>query len=507
LSREPRRTGEPDGASAEDGSTTADPGTPPAAAPEAGGAVDVKGNEDRPATYREVFRVREYRAVFGASTLSWIGDYFARVAVTYLIFSDTKSVWLSAAAFAISYLPWVAGGPVLAAISERYPYRRVMIVCDLTRMALVALLAIPAVPLWLLLGLLFLSSLLNPPAQSARSAMLPLILKGDRYVVGLSVQAMVAQAAQVSGYAAGGLFAALVSPRAALLVDSATFALSAVLIWRGVRPRPPAMTEEHRSHLLRETAEGFRVVFGDPVMRAIALLVFALVSVIIVPEGLAVAWSGELGGEAWRAGLMMASIPFGYVIGGLVVGRMLSPSTRLKLIRPLAVLVPLALIPAVLQPPFEVVLLLGLVAGFGNAVLMPLNGLFVQVLPNPYRARAFGIMQGGMQVLHAAAVMLTGAIAGRFPVPVVVGVWSFAGMALIVFAAARWPSGGIIDGEIEQAKLVNEPRPATRNETRQTSRTTREQHRAKAGALRGPRRQRGGDPFGTDADSSQPVRL
>ncbi len=410
---------------------------------------------ERPATFREVFSVREYRAVFAASTLSWIGDYFARVAITYLIFQDTRSVWLAAAAFAISYLPWVAGGPVLAAIAERYPYRSVMVVCDLVRMCLVAVLAIPAVPLPMLLGLLFLSSLMTPPAQSARSAMLPLILKGDRYVVGLSVQATFAQAAQVTGYAVGGVFAALVSPRAALLVDSATFALSAFLVWRWVRHRPSAMSAEHRSHLLRETAEGFRVVFGHPVMRAIALLVFALVSVVIVPEGLAAAWSGEFGDEAWRTGLLMASIPIGYVAGALVVGRLISPRTRLKLIRPLAMVTPLALIPALLSPPFGVVVAIGVLAGFGNAVVMPLNGLFVQVLPNAYRARAFGIMQGGMQVLHATAVLVTGAIAESVGVPVVVGAWSLAGLLLIAFAVFRWPSQELIDAEVEQVRRLN----------------------------------------------------
>lgn len=448
-----------------------------------------------------MFGVAEYRAVFAASTLSWIGDYFARVAITYLIFQDTRSVLLSAAAFAISYLPWVAGGPVLAAVAERYPYRSVMIFCDLTRMGLVALLALPAVPLPVLLGLLFLSSLLTPPAQSARSAMLPLILAGDRYVVGLSVQATMAQAAQVSGYAVGGTFAALASPRAALLVDSATFAVSALLIWRGVRHRPPAMREEHRSHLLRETAEGFRVVFGDPVMRAVAFLVFALVSVVIVPEGLAAAWASDLGGEeAWRAGVLMAIIPLGYVVGTLAIGRLVAPSTRLRLVRPLAVMTPLALIPALLDPPFPVVVVIGLVAGFGNAVLMPLNGLFVQVLPNAYRARAFGIMQGGMQMLHATAVLATGALSEVFPVPVVVGTWSAVGLILIAVAAHRWPNQDVVQNGITHAKQLNSrpagatgdlPRPA--RAAKPTSRPTASR--------------RGGDPLDDTAAGTAPARL
>src|SRR3954454_3069033 len=95
------------------------------------------------ATFRDVFAVREYRAVYLALVVGWIGEYLSRAAITVLVFQQTGSVLLSAASFAISYLPWIAGGPVLAALAERYPYRRVMVTCDLVRMALMALFVIP----------------------------------------------------------------------------------------------------------------------------------------------------------------------------------------------------------------------------------------------------------------------------------------------------------------------------------------------------------------------------
>ena len=41
--------------------------------------------------------------------------------------------------------------------------------------------------------------------------------------------------------------------------------------------------------------------------------------------------------------------------------------------------------------------------------LLPVaNGLFVQALPDAFRARAFGVVQGGLQLLQGAAVLLTG---------------------------------------------------------------------------------------------------
>ena len=84
-----------------------------------GEADAAAGGKERSATFGEVFAVAEYRSLFGAAILSWIGDYFARVAVAVLILNDTGSVLLSVVGFAVTYLPWVVGGPVLAALAER----------------------------------------------------------------------------------------------------------------------------------------------------------------------------------------------------------------------------------------------------------------------------------------------------------------------------------------------------------------------------------------------------
>ena len=79
-------------------------------------------------------------------------------------------------------------------------------------MALIALVAIPGLPVAAMLLLVFLTTLANPPSQAARSALLPLILPGDRVVLGLSINQSTGQAAQVVGYAAGAGLAA-VNPR------------------------------------------------------------------------------------------------------------------------------------------------------------------------------------------------------------------------------------------------------------------------------------------------------
>jgi MFS family permease len=412
------------------------------------------------ATFRDVFAVSEFRSLYIASTLSWLGDYLARAAITVLVFQETRSVLLSAASFAISYLPWILGGPLLAALAERHPYRRVMVICDLTRMALIGLIAIPDLSVTAMLILLFLAMLANPPNQAAQSALMPLILSRDKLVVGLAVNTSTIQAAQVIGYVVGAALTAAAGPRLALQVDALTFGVSAILIATGVRRRSAAIAPGHRRHLLRETGEGFRVVFGDRLLRSVAVLVFTLVLFAVVPEGLAAAWAAETNPEPTARGvaqgLIMAANPIGFILGGLLIGRFVAPAARHRLVRPLAVLAPLALVPALTSPSAPVVALMAMVSGFAVAGLLPtLNGIFVLALRHGFRARAFGVMQGGMQLSQGAAVLVTGMLADRFSLPIVVGLWSVGGTVLVLLVVAGWPSIGAVNDAIAETTAEN----------------------------------------------------
>jgi MFS family permease len=423
-------------------------------------------NAERPATFRDVFASREYRFLFAANLLSWIGDYVAKAAVAALVFHETDSVALSAASFALSYLPWLAGGPVLAAIAERRAFRPVMVTCDLWRMGLIALVAVPGIPIWVLLALLFATALLNPPFQAARSALVPQILPGDRFVVGLALSHSTGQAAQVVGFAVGAGLAAY-NPRLALLINAATFGLSALLVRVGVGDRRPVGVPVERKSVLRETADGFRVIYRSEVMRAISLVVFATMFFGIVPEGLAAAWAGELAQTRAEAGWMQAAImvanPVGTMVGGLLIGRLVRPVLRRRLVPMFALAAPLMLVPALFGPPVFAIAAMAAACGFAIAGMFPAaNGLFVQVLPPGYRARAFGVMQTGVQLAQGFAIIATGILADRYDLPTVVGLWSVAGVLLVGGIALRWPSTPVIESAIRaaEANVAGAPVPA-----------------------------------------------
>ena len=196
------------------------------------------------AAFRDVFAVREFRAVWFSEILSVAGDRLALVALTLLVYDRTRSPLLTALAYASGYLPWIIGGLFLAGLADRYPRRAVMVTCDLARAVLVAAMVIPGVPIAGLVALLFATTAFAPPFDSCRAALTPDILPGDLYPLGASVTQATFLAAQVAGVAVAGVAVEVIGVRPALAIDAATFVLSALLIGLGTRARPAAATPQ-----------------------------------------------------------------------------------------------------------------------------------------------------------------------------------------------------------------------------------------------------------------------
>src|ERR1700728_1659606 len=192
-------------------------------------------------TYREVLEVREYRYLFVSYGLSLAGDQMAKIALSFLVFDATRSTGLAAAAFAISYVPWVIGGPLLSSLADRLARRGVMVSCDVIRAILIGAMVLPGLPPGALIGMLFVAGLFRPPFQTARSALLPEILHGDRYLAGTALDGIIYQLCTVGGFAGGGVLVAALTARGALAFDAVTFTVSGLLIYTWVASRPAAV--------------------------------------------------------------------------------------------------------------------------------------------------------------------------------------------------------------------------------------------------------------------------
>jgi predicted MFS family arabinose efflux permease len=390
------------------------------------------------ATYRQLFGFREYRFLFGGQLLSFLGDQLGAVAIAALVFGRTGSGLLTAVAYAASWLPGVFGGPILATHADRLPRRRVLIVCDLARAALVALLALPAMPLWAAIVLLYVAHLWSPPFTAARSALMPEVLPGDVYILGNGLANITFQVAQVAGFAAGGVVIAVTGPAFALLADAATFALSALLIGAGVRPRPSPARADQPS-LWRDFRDGVNYIAADSWLRSCLLLVWTASAFSFAIEGIAFPLATQLGGGARTAGLLLAASGAGYVIGALLLTRILPPRPRSRLLPYAAVVSVAVLAPFVFSPNVTVAACLLVAMGAGASFAAPLNAMFVRRVAPAYRGRAMGVATSGLLAAQGVGFLVAGAaVDARFAPSTVVGLSGIAGTAIVLASAAYW---------------------------------------------------------------------
>lgn len=383
--------------------------------------------------------VRETRYIFGALVFSVLGDQLARVALSILVYSRTGSPLLTALTYAVTFLPWVVGGPILAAYADRLPRRSVMIGCDLGRAVLVGMLVIPGIPLIVLVALLFVATMFAPPFESARSALMPEILQGDRYVVGNALITNTYQMGQVFGFIGGGALVALITARGALAADATTFLISAALIRIGVRHRARAQSPDaRRTSLLQETSAGLRLVLGTPRLRSIVLLVCTASAFAFAWEGIAAPWAAQLGGGPRTVGLLLGVSPIGMVVGAFVLGRLCRPSTRERLMLPLAVAGPLVLGLVLLDNRAPVALAAVVISGLAVSFNIPLNAVFMLAIDPAFRGRAFGVVQSGLQAAQGLSILLAGAVADRLAPSTTVGVFGLVGAVIVALAARSY---------------------------------------------------------------------
>jgi len=165
------------------------------------------------ATFRDVFSVREFRALWTSYVLSGLGDRLALVALTLLVYDRTRSPLLAAVAYAAGTLPYLVGALFLSGLADRFPRREVMVVCDVIRAVLVAVMLVPGVPLDALIVLLYAVTAFQAPFDTARAAIVRDVVQGERYAMAAATLQSTFRVVVVAGAAIGGLTVAVLGAR------------------------------------------------------------------------------------------------------------------------------------------------------------------------------------------------------------------------------------------------------------------------------------------------------
>jgi hypothetical protein len=301
---------------------------------------------------------------------------------------------------------------------------------------------VPGVPLGVIIGLLVVAVAFGPLFSSAELSHLSLALDAEQYRVGTAARLMTSQAAQVVGFALGGVLVAVAGARLSLLVDAITFVLAAVLI-AGLLPslgQHSAQAAPQRDEARKVNGypvQPFAGLWASPRLRLL-LLLGALIGLFVVPEGLAVPFGHGIGASTIEIGLLLGAAAFGGALGAVLVVRVIAPENRLARAPVMATLCGLPLIASGATGLWPVAAGCWLLSGVFAAYIVEVTSTLIQAVPVGRRAHYVGVVNTVLLVSQGAGMLVFGAISAAWSPAVGIAAAGALGSVLAALIGIRW---------------------------------------------------------------------
>ena len=223
------------------------------------------------------FRYPAFRRVWVSGVLIALAMWAERLAVGWLILTETESVFLTAASFAARQAPGLIAAPIAGAISDRMPRNRLLGIAAAYRALLLALLATFALsglePLWIAFVLIALAGVGHSFETPSTQALVTDTVPRRSAMNAVALQSVGARGVGALGGLIGGVVIATYGIPAAMFAG-AIVSLIGGLVVATMRPvvsrTPPAGPRD--TSVMKDVVDGLRVMFSVPLVRTLLAL-------------------------------------------------------------------------------------------------------------------------------------------------------------------------------------------------------------------------------------------
>lgn len=381
------------------------------------------------------FRHRDFRLLVAGQTFSTLGDLFFAVALPFLVLRSGGGVGELSLTLTVMGAARLASTPIGGMVTDRLSPRTAMIVSDVARAVILVALAwlgsagqIPLAPLLTVAALLGVFEGVYLPAYRAIT---PSVLPEEELQKGNSVGEASYTVAAIAGPFCAGFAVAWFSVSAVILLDAATFVISAITV--AAMRRAVVVPEKEE----QGDGAGFWAFFRRSALMRVVLLMTAMVAITAtgtIAVALPLLAESRFSDGAQGYGIFLGVHSIGMLAGALGAGALAGSKRRGYISLALLTGHALALIslPQLVDTPvamFAVISVLGLVDGALGILVMT---LLQQIAP----PGVLGRVMAAFSVVGVGSYPLAVAIAG-----VVVSQWGvgpmflFGGVGLLFVAA------------------------------------------------------------------------
>lgn len=264
---------------------------------------------------------RPFGALAAARIVSLTGDALSLVALMLLVADRAGDAVAVALLLLVGDFAPSLLGPVTGAVSDRFDLRRVMIVAELAQGALVLVIALTLPALPVLLVLVALRSVAGQVFLPASRAAMPELVADEDLPPANALLGFGANAGEVLGPLLAAALVGVIGVPGVLLVDAASFAVSALLV-----SLVPSLPAAGSSGLLGSAREGLRFIWSHKAVRVIALGFCAVVACNGVDDVALVFLAHDTFGAGDVAvALLLAAVGIGLLVGYAVLSAIRLP--------------------------------------------------------------------------------------------------------------------------------------------------------------------------------------
>jgi DHA3 family macrolide efflux protein-like MFS transporter len=414
------------------GTETADPSPSADAAPAPVGP---------PASTFSVFRKRDFRLLWSAQLVSTIGTALTDLAAGILVFSETHSVAAVGLMFVATAVPTLIVGLIAGVFVDRYDRRKIMVIADLLRAAIVVsipfLIHINIVLLYVAVALVStISQFFNP----ANDAVLPEVAS-DEELSAANSWIMISSFGSTSvGFALSGLLATAFSIEWAFYLDGLTFLFSAALIVLIKVGKIETQEDTSVGVVVANLKEGVATLFGTPILRNLlatgipVYFSFGLWNVLLLPFAI-----DALHATKFEYGLQEGFTSVGFVVGSLMMARFAERFREGSWIVVATIAMGVIGVFYGLSTSIVVAILLVTLSGFFNAPSSISRRVLLQrATPRELRGRVFSAFAVVRDVTFLIGISLAG-LADVIPIRILV-----VGSSIVLVLVGLWT--GVVPG-------------------------------------------------------------
>ena len=278
----------------------------------------------RPSPF-SVFRKRDFRLLWSAQLVSTIGTALTDLAAGILIFRETNSAFMVGLMFVATAVPTLVVGLIAGVFVDRYDRRKIMVVADLLRAGIVALIPfifILKLPLFLLYVAVAAVSTISQFFNPANDAVLPEVATDEELAAANSWIMISSFGATSVGFALSGLLATAFDIDWAFWLDAVTFLVSAALLLTVKVGKIEAPEDTSVGVVVANLKEGVATLFGSPLLRNLlatgipVYFSFGLWNVLLLPFAI-----DALHATEFEYGLQEGFTSVGFVVGSLMMAK------------------------------------------------------------------------------------------------------------------------------------------------------------------------------------------